>query len=59
MKHMSERNLKEMNEIIIMKRENLPIQSGSNDPASDSEYLLPEMNVREEKLSVYNYVELF
>lgn len=24
-----------------MKKENLPIQSGSNDPASDSEYLLP------------------
>lgn len=24
-----------------MKKVNLPIQSGSNDPASDSEYLLP------------------
>lgn len=28
---------------------NLPIQSGSNDPASDSEYLLPERKSKIEK----------
>lgn len=31
------------------KKENLPIQSGSNDPASDSEYLLPGIREREDE----------
>lgn len=45
-----EENLTKMNKIIIMKKENLPIQSGSNDPASDSEYLLPAMSEREKEM---------
>lgn len=45
--------IKQWNKIqknICKKKVNLPIQSGSNDPARDSEYLLPANQRRNELL---------